>query len=57
MKSHLLIAFGLLVAGIFLIRGLEALAEPGWGLLELYILGGFVLAGLLVRQGFKLRQR
>ena len=57
MKSHLLIAFGLLVAGLFLIRGLEALAEPGWGLLELYILGGFVLAGMLVRQGFKFRQK
>lgn len=57
MKSHLLIAFGILMACIFTVRGLEALAQPGWGLFDLYILGGFILAGLLVRQGFKLRQK
>jgi hypothetical protein len=57
MKSHLLIAFGILLACIFVIRGLEALSQPGWGLFELYILGGFILAGLVVRQGFKLRQK
>ena len=57
MKSHLLIAFGILMACIFTVRGLEALAQPGLGLFDLYILGGFILAGLLVRQGFKLRQK
>ena len=53
MKAHLFIALGLLIAAIFIIRGLEALAEPGLGLRELYISGGFVFAGLMIRIGFK----
>ena len=56
MKSHLFIATGLLIAAIFFIRGVEALAEPGLGLRELYILGGFIVAGLLVRAGWKERK-
>jgi len=55
MKAHLFIAAGLLVAAIFLIRGLEALAEPGLGFKEAYILGGFAIAGLLIRFGIKER--
>ena len=47
---------GLLFAAIFFMRGLEALAEPGLGLHELYILGGFVVAGFLVHAGWKERK-
>ena len=56
MKSHLFIAFGLLIAAIFFMRGMEALNEPGLGLREVYILGGFLVAGLLVRAGWKERK-
>ncbi|MEP3891399.1 MAG: hypothetical protein ABJN69_13150 [Hellea sp.] len=56
MKSHLFIATGLLIAAIFVMRGLEALAEPGLGFRELYILGGFLVAGLLVYAGYKARK-
>ena len=56
MKSHLFISCGLLVAAIFFMRGLEALAEPGLGFREVYILGGFVVAGFLVHAGWKERK-
>jgi len=56
MKSHLFIAFGLLIAAIFFMRGLEALNEPGLGLREVYILGGFLVAGLLFHVGWKERK-
>jgi len=56
MKSHLLIAVGLLIAAIFLIRGLEALNDPRLGLREVYILGGFLVAGLLIHAGLKERK-
>jgi len=56
MKSHLLIAVGLLIAAIFLIRGLEALNDPGLGLREVYILGGFLVASLLIHAGLKERK-
>jgi len=52
-KPHLLIAVGLLIAAIFLIRGLEALNDPGLGIREVYILGGFLAAGLLIHAGLK----
>jgi len=52
-KPHLLIADGLLIAAIFLIRGLEALNDPGLGIREVYILGGFLVAGLLIHAGLK----
>ncbi|MEP6343607.1 MAG: hypothetical protein ABJ275_09850 [Maricaulaceae bacterium] len=50
------ISVGLLLAAIFCMRGLEALNEPGLGLREIYILGGFVAAGLLIHAGFKERK-
>ena len=53
MKSHLFISFGLLIAAIFFMRGLEALNEPGLGL---RILGGFLVAGLLIHAGLKERK-
>ena len=56
MKAHLLIAFGLLIGAIFVARGLEALNEPGFGLRELYVIGGFVIASLVVRLGLKARK-
>jgi len=41
------------MAAIFVMRGLEAMSEPGLGAREVYILGGFVVAGLLIRSGLK----
>jgi len=55
-KSHLFISFGLLIAAIFFMRGMAAIAEPGLGLREVYILGGFLVAGLLVHAGWKERK-
>jgi hypothetical protein len=56
MKPHLFIASGFLIAAIFFMRGLEALSEPGLGLRELYIIGGFLIAGALVHTGWKERK-
>ena len=56
MKAHFFISFGLLIAAIFFIRGLEALDEPGLGFREVYILGGFGVAGLLIHTGWKERK-
>jgi len=56
MKSHLFISFGLLIAAIFFMRGLEALSVPGLGLSELYIVGGFLIAGFLIHAGWKERK-
>jgi len=53
MKSHLFIALGLTLGVIFVFQGIDAIKVPGLGLKELYVLGGFVFAGLLVRQGLK----
>ena len=55
MKAHLFMSSGLLIAAIFFMRGLEVLNEPGFGLQELYILGGFIIAGCLVYAGWKER--
>ncbi|WP_371395878.1 hypothetical protein [Fretibacter rubidus] len=57
MKSHLFIAMGLTLGLIFLFQGLEAVKVPGLGFKELYVLGGFIFASLLVRQGLKDRKR
>ena len=56
MKAHLFISFGLLFTAIFFMRGMDALMEPGLGLREIYILGGFLVAGLLIRAGWKERK-
>ena len=56
MKSHIFISTGLLIAAIFIVRGLEALGDPGFGLREIYIIGGFIVAGALLRAGWKARQ-
>jgi hypothetical protein len=52
MASHLKIAIGFVLIGIFLFRGQEALSTPGLGWRELYVLGGFILAGVLIYQGW-----
>jgi len=56
MKSHLFISFGILIGAIFFMRGFEVLNEPDLGLSEVYILGGFLVAGLLVHAGWKERK-
>ena len=56
MKAHLFISVGLLFAAIFFMRGLEAVSEPGLGLKELYILGGFLISGFLIHAGWKERK-
>jgi len=51
MKSHLFVALGLLLTLIFSMRGFEAFTEPGFGWRELYIIGGFIIAGRLIFVG------
>jgi len=53
MKSHIFMSSGLLIAAIFLMRGLDALSEPAWGWHEIYVLGGFLIAALLFYVGWK----
>lgn len=57
MKSHLFIASGLLMAAVFFMRGLDALSNPGLGLREMYIIGGFLIAGGLIYAGLKERRQ
>ena len=52
MKSHIFIAMGILIGAIFIWRGIDALKDPGLGLMEVYIFGGFIASGLLIRQGW-----
>lgn len=56
MKAHVFMASALLMAAIFFMRGLEIFAEPGLGLQEIYVLGGFCIAVLLFRAGRKERK-
>jgi len=56
MKAHFFMSMGLLIAAIFVWRGMEALADPGIGLREVYILGGFIVAGLLFHHGWTARR-
>ena len=56
MKSHIFIALGLTIAVVFFFQGMDAIKMPGLGLREIYVMGGFVFAGLLVRQGLKDRR-
>ena len=57
MKHHLMIALGLLMAAIFSFRFANAVLVPGWGLSELYLLGGIVIGGLLIFSGLKERRQ
>lgn len=56
MKHHIMFAVGILIAIIFAYQGAIALMAPGIGLWEAYILGGLVLAVLILRKGVMLRR-
>ena len=56
MKHHLMIALGLLMAVMFSYRLANAILAPGMGLLELYLLGGIILAAALIFGGLKERR-
>lgn len=56
MKHHLMIALGLLMAAVFSYRFANAVLVPGWGLSELYLLGGILIAALLIFSGLKERR-
>ena len=53
MKAHFFISTGLLITPVFVMRDLEALRAQGFGLQRFYGLGGFLLAALLVRAGWR----
>ena len=53
MKHHLMITLGLVMAVIFVWRGVEAFSQPGLGVREAYVAGGFLIAGLLVVSGLR----
>ena len=57
MKHHLMIALGLLMAAVFSFRFANAVLVPGWGLSELYLLGGIVIGGLLIFSGLQERRQ
>lgn len=56
MKHHTMIALGLLLAAIFSFRLADALLSPGLGLLELYLMGGVVIAAALILFGLEERR-
>lgn len=56
MKHHIMIALGLLMALVFGFRLANALAAPGLGGVELYLLGGLVIAGALIFFGLRERR-
>jgi hypothetical protein len=51
LKPHIFIASGILIGVIFGLRAMDALQTPSFGGGEMYILGGFVMSGLLIRAG------
>ncbi|MEL7540708.1 MAG: hypothetical protein AAGJ51_07375 [Pseudomonadota bacterium] len=51
-----MIALGLLMAMVFSFRLANALLAPGWGLLELYLFGGILIAAILIFSGLKERR-
>lgn len=46
-----MIALGLLMLIIFGVQGFLAIREPGLGVREAYVAGGFVLGGWLIKSG------
>jgi len=54
MKKHVYTVFGLLMLGIFLWRGIDAIVKPGLGWDELYVVGGIVLAIVVTMTGIRL---
>ena len=55
MKSHIMIALGLLMAAVFSYRLANALLAPGIGWLELYLFGGIIIAAALIFGGLRER--
>jgi len=51
MKHHIMIALGVLMAIIFVVQAIAAFQAPGIGVREVYVLGGFILAGWLIKSG------
>jgi len=56
MKHHIMISFGLLMAAVFGFRLAKSIMAPGLGWLELYLLGGNVIAAWLIIAGLKERR-
>lgn len=56
MKHHIMIAMGLLMAAVFSFRLANALLTPDFGLSELYLMGGIVIAAALIFFGLKERR-
>lgn len=52
-----MIALGLLMAAVFSFRLANALLAPGFGILELYLFGGIVIAAALIFFGLKERRQ
>ena len=52
-----MIALGLLMAAIFSFRLANAIVAPGFGLSELYLFGGIVIAAALIFGGLKERRQ
>ena len=57
MKSHIMIALGLLMAVVFSYRLANAVLEPGFGGRELYLFGGIIIAATLIFSGLRERNR
>ena len=53
MKTHIMLALGLLMAAIFGFRSAQEILTPGLGLREAYNFGGLFIAGLLLFQGMR----
>lgn len=57
LKSHVMMAFGLLMAAIYAVRIASGFSlSDGFGLGEVYLLGGLGLAGALLWGGWKERR-
>lgn len=57
MKHHIMISLGLLMAAVFSFRPAKALLATGFGILELYLFGGIVIAAALIFVGLKERRQ
>ena len=53
MKHHIFIASGVLMGVVFSFRLANALLAPGFGVSEVYLFGGIVIAALLIFSGLK----
>jgi hypothetical protein len=56
MKSHIFISVGLVLLAIFTAQAIDTAKSPGRHLSDIYVLGGFIFGGLLIRQGLKDRK-